>query len=210
MKKLILGILCVLVMSEVSMAKEKYIQLKDDTYQMENICFNPKKISDKDKLFWRYYKFTFNSKYNVFENYSDAGTAISPIDIKTNVYTISSSNPSLIFYFALNPIAVNKLKILKNKKTIEIVLSADDMKKLYESNSAKVVFHNSIFTSEYTRDKYTSYSFTPLTPVISISLNKRDFKDELKKCTEKENKYKKEHDEYHSKPMNRIKTFFNF
>lgn len=198
MKKLILGILYMLIISELSIAEEKYIQLEGNSYQMENICYNDYEISSKYKSFSRNYKFTFNSKYNVFENYENVRALV----FKTDLYTFNA-------FSSISSLSNNAPEILQNKKTIEVYLDEENMQKLYKSNSAKVIFDSSIFAFEYTRDKFTRLIFPTLIPVVSISLDKNDFDKELKKCNEKYNKYSQEYDEYHSKPLNRIKTFFN-
>lgn len=166
--------------------REKEIELEDNQYKMENICYNANEISKKSKSFYRYYKFIFKSKYNVFENYENAYG--STITFKTNLYTIISSSHEW------------GVILKKNKKVIETILNEEQMKKLYESNSVKVFFDRSIFANNYTTGQ----------PVLSISLNKNNFNHELEKCTKKYDKYIKEHNEHHSKPMNRIKDFFNF
>lgn len=200
MKSLIVYLMYLVLLSEIVIAKEKEIKIENNQYQMENVCLNLNKISNKQKLFGRYYKFIFKSKYNVFENYAIKFNAYNPLVFKTNLYKINVNN---LFIDLLLP--DNYPKILKNKKTIEILLNEDDMKKLYESNSAKVVFPPSLFSNNYTK-----YSYTRLDPVISIDLNIDNLNKERAKCTEKETKYIKEYEKYHSKPMNRIKNFFNF
>jgi hypothetical protein len=183
-------------------AEEKYIELEGNKYEMENICSALQKIDYNAESFARYYKFIFNSKHNVFENYDIVGNH--NIVIKTNLYLIEINNSPIDFI-----LAEYKPKILKNKKTIGIILNEDEMKKLYESDSAKVIFDSSIFTYNYTKDKSNIYAFQRLQPIISLSLKKDDFNYELKKCTEKYNEYIKEHNEYHNKPINRVKKFFN-
>lgn len=174
------------------------IELENNQYQMENICFNSRSVSDSEKSFQRYYKFTFKSKYNVFENYDEANSE--SIHIETYLHTINTINtrnlvPIQDFLYSNNLVVP---KISQNKKTIEIVLHEHDMKKLYESDSVKIIFDSNIFNYDYTGSKD-----------ISITLDKSDFHKEQAKCTEKENEYNKEYEEYHSKPLNRIKTFFD-
>lgn len=187
--------LLVLFVSILSGMDEKEIELENNQYQMENVCSTPNSISNKWKSFNRGYKFTFKSQYNVFEKYKDYDKDYYDISLKTNLYTIEPSYVEA-----------------KNKKTIEILLYEDDMKKLYESYSVKVFFDEKIFNYDYTH-VHKDYKYGSITisyqPVISIKLNIDDFMKEQAKCTEKENEYNKEYEEYHSKPLNRIKTFFD-
>lgn len=57
MKNIVLCFLSIFGIIDVSMAKDVYIQLQNNKYQMQNICFSMNKITDKEKKFARYYKF---------------------------------------------------------------------------------------------------------------------------------------------------------
>ena len=214
MKILSLLLLYFIFLSEILVAQEKEIKTENNQYQMKNICSNENKVNEKKKSFGKYYKFTFQSKYNVFENYENAfNNDDEPFVIKTDLYSINIINP----WYSISTLE-NQPEILKNKKTIEFVLDEGDMQKIYQSKSAKVVFPPSMFNKKYrTRHKQEHFghglyypSIVYLQPVISITLNMDDFNRERAKCTKKENKYIKDYEEYHSKPMNRIKTFFDF
>ena len=129
MKIFTLYLVCIMMLSEIVSAKEKYIQLEQNQYNLKNACYPSSKISDREKSFVRYYKFIFKSKYNVFENYDNAGPG--SMVFKTNLYTINaySSLPSLYIY---RDSSFSSTKSVNNKKTIEAFLSEEDMKKLYE------------------------------------------------------------------------------
>jgi hypothetical protein len=211
-KKLFLYATCVLMTSHTAMANHKVIPLENNTYQMENICFNAKIEKTKYESFYRYYKFTFNSKYSAFENYSSLNMYSNMVSIETDLHTIKLHSPtkpddtghsvhSFLGYIENSP------ELIANKKTIEILLNEEDMKKLYESNLATVVFKHLLFAPDYTKaDPY--YGTRPI-PAIHMPLNKKNFNNELAKCNTKYNRYTKEYKKYHSNPINRVKSFFD-
>jgi len=204
------------MISGTTIAQQKEISI--EKYQMENICYDPYGIG-RDRKFLRYYKFTFHSYNSVFENYRLLNEYDDMVHIETNLYKLNYRNPVSDYdYWDNSP------KIIGNKKTIEIVLDEDDMKKLYQSNSATLVFNRDLFATSYVerevvrpRNSDDGYS-QPINPfdrvhpipVISIPLNKNEFNYALAECNKKHNMYNKEYDEYHSKPINRLKSFFNF
>ncbi|MEO9507922.1 MAG: hypothetical protein ABJG28_01965 [Nonlabens ulvanivorans] len=187
------------MVSGTTIAQQTEISI--EKYQMKNICYNPYEISH-GKSFLRYYKFTFHSYNSVFENYRLFNEYDNMMHIETDLYKLNYSNPiSNYSYLDKSP------KVITNKKTIEIVLDEDDMKKLYQSNSATLVFNSDLFGSDYyglARPWDRNYPI----PVISLSLNKSDFDYELAECDKKYNIYNEEYEEYHSKPTNRLKSFF--
>ena len=63
MKNIVLCFLSIFGIIDVSMAKDVYIQLQNNKYQMQNICFSMNKITDKEKKFARYYKFIIQIVY---------------------------------------------------------------------------------------------------------------------------------------------------
>jgi hypothetical protein len=204
------------MISGTTIAQQKEISI--EKYQMENICYNPYD-NYKSSSFNRYYKFTFHSYYSVFENYSLLNDRNNMVHLETNLYKVNYSNPILDYSYL-----ENSPKIITNKKTIEIVLDEDDMKKLYQSNYAKVVFNRALFATDYVKlevvrpinsdDGYyqpiNPFDRVHPTPVISIPLNKNEFNYALAECNKIHNIYNKEYDEYHSKPINRLKSFFGF
>jgi hypothetical protein len=193
------------MISQTSMAQQKEIEIEDNTYQMENICFNAKIEETKYESFYRFYKFTFNSKFSAFENYSALNRYSNMVRIETNLYTIklhSPTEPDDVGYRLDSHLGNfdNSPEVIVNKKTIEILLNEEDMKKLYESNLATVVFNHELFAPDYP---------TATTPVIHIPLNKNYFNNELVKCNTKYNRYTKEYKKYHSNPINKVKSFFD-
>ena len=95
------------------------------------------------------------------------------------------------------------------------------MKKIYESDSAKIVFEvqysgDSLFTYEYRRT-YDGYSFIELQFFFPLTLNKNHLSRESEKCTQKyDEEYKKyqeeqrKYQEEQNKPVNRLKNYFGF
>lgn len=192
------------MISGTAVAQQKKIAI--EKYQMENICHNA--YNNYEVLrFNRYYKFTFHSHDSVFENYSRLNDYNNMVHLETNLYKLNYINPLL----NINSSTWNIPKIITNKKTIEIVLDEDDMKKLYQSKYLTLVFNKDLFATEYVdwviRGMYERVR--PI-PVISIFLNKRKFDNELAECNKIHNIYMKEYNEYQSKPINRLKSFFGF
>lgn len=210
MKSLIL--LFIIAFSLNAYAEEKEIIIENNDYQMNNVCSISKGSFDSNGKYnpseyvLKHYQFEFKSKYNVFENYN----YISPskILIKTDLYTIE-------------PYQIKG----ENKKTIRIIFEEEDMKKLYESSSAKFIFSKSLFSNGYITKPYNPPPSNPelltvtdrllsleksqqtLQPVISITLDIYDFNKELYKCNEHNNEIQKRKEE-NNKPINRIKNFF--
>lgn len=219
MKSLVL--LFVIAFSFNAYAEEKEIITENNKYHMNNICSKAEKAFDPDgkynptEYITKQYQFEFNSKYSVFENYNNISSY--RIYIYTDLYTIEPY----------------KIKVkADNKKVIQIILEEEDMKKLYESSSVKFIFDKRLFSNEYIRKPYNRPSPATLDklsfgerfilteklriesqqllePVISITLNKNNFDKELDECTKKYNDFMQKYNEENSKPINRIKKFFD-
>jgi len=190
-------LLFLLLLSNVNASEEMKITLKHGTNIIKGYCkLEPFLYGDKLDCIKKF-DVTLESKYHVFEHYS----SIRYLNISTSLYNI----------YPLKSYA-------NNKSVIHLILSEKDIRRLYESESAKIILSTDIFSenllskerAKIARLKGLSFpSAIVLKPTITISLNPYSLNRILKESNSQYSECMKQKAEQ-EKPLNRLKNYFKF
>mgnify|MGYP006995638102 CR=1 FL=1 len=171
------------------------VTLKNNTYEIYSDCSAPgkKKWSPKEYECKKEYVIKFESKYNVFENYSER--RFNRTQIITDLYTI---NPNIY-----NP----------NKSEFQLRLSENELKQLLNSKKIKIIFDLNLFSDNLLRKELSRhgqflFDVNVLEPTVTLDISnvsinslKNDCSEENRICTKKLDKL--------NSPTNRLKRFFD-
>lgn len=199
MKKTILLFLFLqLFLVEYAFAAHMEITLQNNTFDIRSSCVTPKEPSydSADYTCSRKYVIELRSEYNVFENYHWATRAVT---IQTSLHNINPETHA------------------PNKSILYIYLDESELKKLLETNEAKIKFTLSIFSEELLRKELMNYnqrtgsynySFDILEPSTTINLKNISRQGLISECSQESIQCKEKLESLNT-PMKRLKRFFN-
>ena len=170
------------------------VTLKNNTFDIYNDCSAPNRLYSNDYKCDRNYIIKLESKYNVFENYSQYRS--NGAKIVTDLYTI--------YPRIYNP----------NKSEFSLYLSEDDLEKLFRSHKIKIIFDLDLFSEKLLRRELKSinsfaYDISILEPTVILNLSNQSINVLKDNCKRGHDVCMKKLDTLNS-PTNRLKRFFNF
>lgn len=197
-KKILLFLFLQLFFVEYAFAVHMKITLQNNTYDIRSSCITPEEPSynSADYSCPRKYVIELKSKYNVFENYHWATRAVT---IKTSLHNIRPETHAA------------------NKSVLNIYLDESELKKLLETDEAKIEFELSLFSEDLLRKELNNYnrrtgsynySFDILEPSITIDLKNISRQNLVSECSQEGIQCKEKLESLNS-PMKRLKRFFN-